>query len=110
MVTNTVVFSGAPTLWNGGAVHDQSGDRVWWFDFSSVQRWGRYYIYDSSTDRRSSAFTISYQAYRDVLKTAGRMYFYQCRGAAKQPPFTDSKMGPMAPVIWVPDRIRKRGW
>jgi endoglucanase len=90
-VTNTVVFSAAPASWNGGAVHDQSGDRVWWFDFSPVQRWGRYYIYDPSTDHRSSAFTVSYQAYRDVLKTAGRMYFYQRHGAAKQPPYTDPK-------------------
>jgi endoglucanase len=89
--TNAVVYSAAPAAWNGGAVHDQSGDRVWWFDFSSVQRWGRYYVYDPSTDRRSSSFQISYDVYRNVLKTAGRMYFYQRRGMAKQPPFTDPK-------------------
>lgn len=89
--TNALVFSGAPTVWNGGATHDQSGDKVWWFDFSSVQRWGRYYVYDASTDRRSSTFTIGAQAYREVLKTVGRVYFYQRRGFAKQPPFTDPK-------------------
>lgn len=89
--TNAVVFSAAPTVWNGGATHDQSGDKVWWFDFTPVQRWGRYYIYDPSTDRRSSAFRISTRVYRDVLKTAGRVFFYQRRGAAKQPPYTDPK-------------------
>ncbi len=56
-----------------------------------MQRWGRYYVYDPSTDRRSSAFSIKYDVYRDILKTAGRMFFYQRRGAAKQPPFTDPK-------------------
>ncbi|MBS0661576.1 MAG: glycoside hydrolase family 9 protein [Verrucomicrobia bacterium] len=88
-VTNAVVFSAAPTVWNGGATHAQSGDKVWWFDFSALQRWGRYYVYDPSTDRRSSQFSIHYAAYRDVLKTAGRVFFYQRRGFAKQPPFTD---------------------
>ena len=34
--TNAVVFSGTPVAWNGGATHSQSGDKVWWFDFSSV--------------------------------------------------------------------------
>src|SRR5579872_265962 len=28
------VFSGATEQWNGGAVHEDSGDRGWWFDFS----------------------------------------------------------------------------
>src|SRR5687767_9797804 len=37
---NAVVFSGAPTVWNSGATHSQSGDKVWWFDFSSVKVWG----------------------------------------------------------------------
>ena len=30
------VFSAAPTAWNGGAVHVESGDQAWWLDFSSV--------------------------------------------------------------------------
>ena len=89
--TNALVFSGAPTAWNGGATHAQSGDRVWWFDFSSVQRWGRYYVYDPANDRRSAAFTVSWQAYQEVLRQATRMFFYQRRGFAKQPPFTDAK-------------------
>ena len=33
---NAVVFSGNPVAWNGGATHVQSGDKTWWFDFSSI--------------------------------------------------------------------------
>ncbi|HTF04161.1 MAG TPA: cellulase N-terminal Ig-like domain-containing protein, partial [Bacteroidia bacterium] len=36
MPLGTVVFSGTPTAWNGGATHGQSGDKVWWFDFTSI--------------------------------------------------------------------------
>src|SRR6476661_6705569 len=31
-----VVFSGSIAAWNAGATQTQSGDKVWWFDFSSV--------------------------------------------------------------------------
>ena len=48
--SNTVVFTGAPAIRAGGATNSQSGDRNWWFDFSSITRWGEYYIYDPSTD------------------------------------------------------------
>ena len=38
--SNTVVFNGAPAIRAGGATNSQSGDRNWWFDFSSITRWG----------------------------------------------------------------------
>ena len=63
--------------------HAQSGDKVWWFDFSSVTRWGEYYIYDPANDTRSARFRIDHDVYEDVLKQAVRMYYYQRRGAAK---------------------------
>ncbi len=44
--TNAVVFSGTLTVWNGGATHIQSGDKVWWFDFSSFVTSGSYYVFD----------------------------------------------------------------
>ncbi|MBK8340131.1 MAG: hypothetical protein IPK99_09150 [Flavobacteriales bacterium] len=44
--TNTVLFSATPATWNGGQQHDQSGDVVWWFDFSTVTTAGSYYIHD----------------------------------------------------------------
>lgn len=80
---DAVVFSGAPVAWNGGAVHAQSGDRVWWFDFSSVQTPGDYYVFDPSQDLASDDFTISDTVYLEILKQAVRMYFYQRSGFAK---------------------------
>ena len=33
--TSKVVFSGAPVAFQEGAVDTSSGDKIWWFDFSS---------------------------------------------------------------------------
>jgi hypothetical protein len=41
--TDAVVFSSAITAWNGGATHIQSGDKVYYFDFSSLTTDGSYY-------------------------------------------------------------------
>src|SRR5688572_28810967 len=43
---NALVFSGPSVSWNNGATYDQSGDKAWWFDFSSITAEGTYYIYD----------------------------------------------------------------
>lgn len=89
--SNAVVFSAARTAWNGGATHAQSGDKVWWFDFSAVKAWGEYYLYDPANDARSDRFRVSHDVYDDVLRQAVRVFFYQRRGFAKQPPFTDPR-------------------
>jgi endoglucanase len=89
--SNTVVYSGAPAIRNSGNTHAQSGDKVWWFDFSSVTRWGEYYIYNPNNDTRSARFRIDHDVYEDVLKQATRVYFYQRRGAAKSLPYADSR-------------------
>jgi hypothetical protein len=88
---NLVVFTAAPTIWNNGAVHDQSGDKVWWFDFTAVTCEGEYYIYDPANDRRSHVFRISRDVYKGVLKTAMRVFFYQRCAQDKFPPHTDLK-------------------
>ena len=88
---NQSVFSGAPTTWKNGATHTQSGDRGWWFDFSAVTAPGDYYLFDVSKNLRSYPFRIGADVYKDVLKQAVRMYFYQRLGFAKQPPYTDEK-------------------
>lgn len=85
----TVVFSGAPTPWNGGARESSSGDTGWWFDFSSLDKPGKYFAYDTARNVRSPAFRIEQDVYHDVLKAAVRMYFYQRSGFAKQPPQAD---------------------
>lgn len=80
---NSVVFSGAPVAWNGGATHLQSGDKAWWFDFSSVTTIDDYYINDPANNKRSYAFRIAPDVYNDALKYAVRAYYYQRCGTPK---------------------------
>jgi hypothetical protein len=77
------VFMAAPAAWNGGAVDASSGDKAWWFDFSSVAVPGEYYVLDVDRNVRSYAFEISNGVYADVLKQALRMFFYQRVGQDK---------------------------
>jgi len=81
--SNSVVFSATPTAWNSGATQAESGDRGWWFDFSSVTTPGSYYVHDTSNDESSAVFEINPEIYNDILKAAGRMYFYNRCGLEK---------------------------
>ncbi len=71
------VFANKVTLWKDGAVNEDSGDRGWWFDFTSVKKPGEYYIYDPASKKRSAVFHIGPDCYRGVLRAASRMYYYQ---------------------------------
>ncbi|RYG25606.1 glycoside hydrolase family 9 [bacterium] len=71
------VLTGTPKPWKGGAVHEDSGDRGWWLDFSKLTMPGEYYVYDPSTKLRSPVFKIGNDVYRPILKAAVRMYYYQ---------------------------------
>ena len=78
-----VVKQGPPVAWNGGATDDVSGDKVWWFDFSDVTSPGTYTIVDIEKGLRSPEFQIDDRVYRNVLKHAVRMFFYQRAGFDK---------------------------
>lgn len=78
-----VVFTGPPMLWNGGATHTHSGDRGWWFDFSSVGTPGTYRIEDPSSGAYSADFEIAESVYADVLTAATRMFYYNRCNAEK---------------------------
>lgn len=80
---NLTVFSAAPVAWNGGATDVQSGDKAWWFDFSTVATAGTYYIYDAANNTRSYDFRIGDDVYNDMLMHACRVYFYQRCGFPK---------------------------
>jgi len=84
-----VVFTGAPIPWLGGAVEASSGDSGWWFDFSSVDAPGLYFIYDTERKVRSATFSIDVNVYKNILKAAVKMYYYQRSGIAKQRPFVE---------------------
>ncbi|MDX2065072.1 MAG: glycoside hydrolase family 9 protein [Fimbriimonadaceae bacterium] len=78
--TGRVVFSGKPVAWRGGAVHEDSGDKGWWFDFSSVRTAGEYYVYDPTSKQRSPVVRIGDAVFRPVLRAASRMFYYQRLG------------------------------
>ena len=80
---DAVVFTGTPTAWNGGAEHTQSGDRVWWFDFSTLTAAGEYYVYDTTNDVGSHKFAIADDVYNEVLRQAVRTFYFQRCGTAK---------------------------
>lgn len=88
--TDAVVFSAAITSWNAGAVHAQSGDIVYWFDFSAVTTAGSYYIFDPTNNVGSYRFEINSCVYNEVMKHAMRMFYYQRCGVAKQSPYVDA--------------------
>ncbi len=76
--------------WKNGDVHIPSGDRGWWVDFSVADVPGRYYL-DDEQGNRSAEFNISANPYVDVMKAAGRMFYYNRCGFAKQAPFADPR-------------------
>jgi hypothetical protein len=82
-ITGVSVFKGEVMSWNAGATYDQSGDILWWFDFSSVTTEGTYFIYDLANNARSYFFKISPVVYDDILKQVVRVFFYQRSGANK---------------------------
>lgn len=88
--THKTVYSGSRTTWNSGATHDQSGDQVWWFDFSSVSTPGEYYIADNTDGGiRSEDFEIRDDIYDEAFKAAFKTFYYQRCGVAKSAPYAD---------------------
>ena len=87
--SGNVVFTGSPQVWNGGATASLSGDRGWWFDFSSVIAPGTYYVYDVANNVRSYEFEINDNVYNNALKAAGRMFYYNRCGIEKVAPYAE---------------------
>ncbi len=85
--SDQVVFSGSPTTWNGGSTHSQSGDRGWWFDFSSYTSAGTFYIFDPSTEESSAPFEINENPYHELLQTAFKAFYYNRCNASKESPY-----------------------
>lgn len=81
--TGKITKQGPATAWSGGATDNVSGDKVWWFDFSDVTTPGTYAVVDIEKGMRSVEFKIDDSVYRNVLKHAVRMYFYQRAGFKK---------------------------
>lgn len=88
--SNSVVWSGSPIAWQGGATHAESGDRAWLVDFSALRAPGDYYLHDVANNRSSVEFCIARDVYRGALRAALRVYFYQRSGFAKAVPFAEA--------------------
>jgi hypothetical protein len=85
--TGEAVFEGAPNIWNEGRIHEQSGDKVWWFDFSAVTAEGSYFIRDIERGVESHPFDIAADVYTPVLKAAFKTLYYQRAGFEKRAPY-----------------------
>jgi endoglucanase len=101
---NTTAFTGVAVAWNNGAVHDQSGDRVWHFDFSSLTTPGDYYLYDVSNKVRSHGFSIGPTVYRTALKHAVRVFYYQRSGTAKPAQYAGAAWADNTPAFVGPEQ------
>lgn len=82
-----VVLSAPAVAWQGGAVHDASGDRVWLLDLGALTVDGEYRLVDPTTGAVSEAFAIGADVYAGVRHAAQRMFLYQRCGVAKAAPF-----------------------
>lgn len=76
--------------WQDGNVHTPSGDQGWWVDFFIQEEPGRYYL-DDGQGNRSAEFSISADPYQEVMQAAGRAFYYNRCGFAKEPPFADPR-------------------
>ena len=90
MTTGETVLSAAPVVWKSGATDTSSGDKAWWFDFSSITTPGTYAVVDKTQNLRSPSFKIAVDVYKPVLKHALRAFFYQRAGFAKELPFAEA--------------------
>jgi len=88
--TQAVVFQASPTMWGAGAQDTLSGDQGWWFDFTSVQTDGTYYIFDPANNEKSGMFSINTNPYQDVLKASFKMFYYNRSNMSKELPFAES--------------------
>ncbi|MEM6964642.1 MAG: glycoside hydrolase family 9 protein [Bacteroidota bacterium] len=85
--SEALVFSGNAQPWNSGATHAQSGDKGWWFDFSSVDIPGEYFVYDPVQQVRSPNFKIGNDVYEETLKAAMKMFYYNRCNHTKATPY-----------------------
>jgi hypothetical protein len=85
------VLEGSLTAWGDGGVDPSSGDAAWWFDFSSCETPGTYYVLDESRQVRSPSFTIGPAVYLDALVQSVRSFYYQRDGIAKQTPYAGAQ-------------------
>jgi endoglucanase len=108
--TGRVVKAAPPTVWNGGRTDQVSGDKAWWFDFSEIEVEGRYMVADLENGVRSADFSISEHVYKDVMKHALRVFFYQRAGFEKKPEFAGQAWADKASHLGSGQDSESRPW
>ncbi len=105
---NSIVLTGTLASWNGGQTNVTSGDKAWWFDFSSVTTPGTYYVFDIGNNLASFKFDIRDDIYSDVLRAAMRMYFYNRCGAEKKAEFAGTNYADGASFVGANQDVQAR--
>lgn len=82
-----VALTGAPKVWNNGAVEKSSGDRGAWFDFSAVKAPGSYCVVDVERRVRSYRFDVRADVYKDVLRAVFKVFYFQRANVEKKKPY-----------------------
>jgi hypothetical protein len=108
--TGKVVKTAPPTVWNGGNTDQTSGDKAWWFDFSEIEAPGKYAVVDLEQGIRSADFSIGEHIYKDVMKHALRVFFYQRAGFEKKPEFAGSAWADKASHLGSGQDPESRPW
>ncbi|MDQ2643953.1 MAG: glycoside hydrolase family 9 protein [Myxococcota bacterium] len=83
-----VGFRGKTAPWRNGAVDPESGDRGQWFDFTAFTEPGEYVVVDPERGTRSPSFRIDRDVYREVLRAATRMFYFNRANQEKRPPYS----------------------
>ncbi|MEZ5998473.1 MAG: glycoside hydrolase family 9 protein [Hyphomonas sp.] len=91
VATGEAVFHGKPQAWRDGTVDPGSGDKVFYMDFSALDRPGSYVIRSVDGSQETGPFEISADVYDAVFRTAFRTFFYQRAGFAKAAPYADPR-------------------
>jgi len=87
LANGQTAYQAAPVSWKRGRVDEDSGDKVWIFDFSQVTKSGRYIIRDLDKRQDSYPFEIRADVYTPVLKAAFKTFYLQRAGFEKRAPF-----------------------
>jgi len=85
-----ILYRGPAVPFKGGKTDPISGDRGWWFDFSAVRQPGNYYVFDPLLGVRSHVVRIGPRVYREVMRAAVRMFYYQREATAHSGPWAEA--------------------
>jgi endoglucanase len=110
VTSSRIVKQAALSAWNGGVTHQASGDKAWTFDFSEVVAPGRYAVLDLEKGIRSADFAIGDGVYRDAMKHAVRMFYYQRAGIDKPANFAGAGWADKASHLGAGQDQQSRPW